>query len=349
MTGVAIRPDERKSVQTILTSKMAAALILPMLPAGITMERIISEVYFATVKNPDILNCTQESVLSAVGTALRRKLVIGETIHLVPVNESYKDEAGNWQKRKVCQAWNDYKGDVELVLRTGVAQDIVVNPVFEGEKFEYWEDLEPHLHHEPTVKGGQRGKLIGAYMRARVRFGHYRVHWMRIDEIEAIRAKSKSWAKETTCPPWYACKTTAHAGCKALPKNGKLEALIHEFEVQDAVDRGDEAPAALVAIAQVPVEGPGAATGAVDTGEQATDAQVALIEQLAKSHHWTADELLAIRRRLGAATKEKAAKMIDGMTSTMKEREAAEKLAASLAEIEQAGDGLPGKSDELPF
>lgn len=231
-----VTPAVNTVVQTLLTSPEAAALLTPLLPQGVGMDRVASEVYFAAQKNPDIINCTPTSIVASVATALRRDLVIGETIHLVPMNESYKDERGNWQKRKVCQAWNDYKGDLELIQRTGVVGRAVARAVYANEHFEYFEGLEPHLVHHPSMDSAERGPIIGAYFLARLKFGYYTVKWMPIGDIEVIRAKSKSWAKEPVCPGWFACKTAIHAGCKELPKGRKIDAVREVLELDDAID-----------------------------------------------------------------------------------------------------------------
>lgn len=230
MTAVTTIPApadaKRPAIVRLLTEPTAAALLTPLLPAGITLDRVASEVFFAARKEPKLLQCTPDTVLRAVATALQRGLVIGETIHLVPVGDA-------------CQPWNDYKGDVELVIRTGVCQAIMANPVYEREEFAYEEGLEPFLRHVPARRATDRGALIGAYARARVRAGHYVVRWMPLDDVEAIRAKSKSWgpARMKECPPWYAMKTAVHALCKLLPKNPRFRALVAQMdEEREAVD-----------------------------------------------------------------------------------------------------------------
>ena len=312
-----------------------ASAITPFLPEGVTLDRVVAGVGLCLIKTPGLARCSPQSVILGVAKIAQWGLEIGETAYLVP----YGSEA---------TPIRDYKGDIELLVASGACRGVEAHCVYENDEFSVAYGTNGELKHRPMHRT-TRGKMIGAYAVFRQRFGYSSHLYLTVEEIEEVRQKySKQW-KAGPLPVWYACKTVIKRGAKMLPRNPRLAkvlALFDDEEEKVELDPALEVRAPISATASV-VEEPAAASS--DTGEQATDAQVALIEQLAKSHHWTADELLAIRRRLGAATKEKAAKMIDGMTSTMKEREAAEKLAASLAEIEQAGDGLPGKSDELPF
>ncbi len=238
MTAIATIDDtKRPAVVQLITDPRTAALLTPLLPNGMTLDRIATEVFFAAKREPKLMDCTPESVVRSVATALQRGLAIGETIHLVPMSV---------KGTLTCQAWNDYKGDIELVLRTGVCHDITANPVFEKEDFEYREELEPVLRHVPS-KDGARGDLIGAYARARIRYGYYKVKWMTIDQIEAIRAKSKSWGPKDVakCPPWYAVKTAIHALTKQLPKNPRFTELTAVFAGEELLDAGEVEPAQI--------------------------------------------------------------------------------------------------------
>lgn len=246
MTTAVAPIADKKSPAIIQLLDAAGTRLAPLLPKGVDLERVKSEVFFAARHNPDILACTPDSIVRAVAKAIQRDLIIGETVYLVPTNERYKDEADQWQSRKVLNVWNDWKGDVTMVLRSGAAQAVTPKAVFANEKFEYWEDLEPHLLHHPTVDATKRGEIIGAYCRARIKFGHYQVLWMPIADIEAIRAKSRSWApnlatkKNLVCPPWYAKKTVVHALCNELPKNAKLAELSREIASELGLDPADE-------------------------------------------------------------------------------------------------------------
>jgi recombination protein RecT len=230
-TAVITRKGGSMSLAELMDT--ASDKLAPLLFPGTDMERVKSELFFAARKDPKIAQCTPESIVRAVATCIRRDLVIGEGIHLVPMNESYK-ENGEWQKRLVLNAWNDWKGDIELVLRSGAAQSVKVMPVFENEKFDYVEGLEPTIYHEPSRFADKRGAYIGSYMIARLRQGHYQVTWVPLGDIEEIRAKSKSLGPKDhpVCPPWYGNKTAVHAGCKKLPKNPKLRALLQDQEIE---------------------------------------------------------------------------------------------------------------------
>lgn len=226
----------RSKIGHILMTKEAHASIAALVPHGIDYEVVVAEAYRATVKNPNILKCTPESIIDAVATVVQSGLTIGKTIHLVPNKEKGVDK---------LQAWNDYKGDVELVLRAGVARAVFANAVFENEiaegRFEVELGTNPNVIHRPFMDSKKRGALAGAYAVAVMdAYGRVKiVTWLTLADIEKVRAKSRRWKPENVavCPDWYAVKTAFHALCKALPKSeatAQIQAIHRRQEMQDA-------------------------------------------------------------------------------------------------------------------
>jgi recombinational DNA repair protein RecT len=188
------------------------------------------------VKNPDILECTPESIIDAVATVVQTGLTIGKTVHLVPVKDKGVSK---------LQAWNDYKGDVELVLRARVARAVYANPVFENEiaqdRFSVQMGTIPEIVHRPFLDATKRGALAGAYGVAVMdAYGRVKiVVWLPLADIEKVRANSRSWKPEKVrdCPEWYAVKTAFHKLCKALPKSeatSRILAIQERQQMQDA-------------------------------------------------------------------------------------------------------------------
>jgi recombination protein RecT len=227
----------QQRVIELLTKPESMAVLAPLIPKDVDREAVAIEVYRAVTKNPAILECTETSIIMAVADCVQVGLTIGKTIHLVPV----RPERGAKQE---LQAWTDYKGDIELVQRSGAAKLVYAEPVYEKDKFRPILGDDPRIEHEPEYLG-PRGRLIGAYAIARINNTLRKVCWMRLDQIEKIRAKSKQWKPEKVkeCPDWYACKTAIHRLCKDLPKSPKLAAVLARFERDDYEDHG--APVAV--------------------------------------------------------------------------------------------------------
>lgn len=182
---------------------------------GVRPEAYIEAALMAAVRLPDLFRCTPESVALALRQCAQVGLDIGRTAHLVPYGQT-------------ATFVPDYKGLIELAVATGKVVSIRTRCVYEGEAFEYHETAGgPEIRHVPRLAGAG-GRIVGAYAIADLRFGRWKVEWMTADEIEAIRGKSKSWAKGPL-QDWYARKTVVRRLCKTLPSNARLQqALLHD-------------------------------------------------------------------------------------------------------------------------
>lgn len=56
--------------------------------------------------------------------------------YIVPYNQKFKDDKGNWQSKQVAQFQMGYKGFIQLAQRTGMYQTIAAAPIFEGQLIE---------------------------------------------------------------------------------------------------------------------------------------------------------------------------------------------------------------------
>lgn len=254
---VIVRSAETPAVPYVHTTKIGQILltdeargqITALLPHGVELDRVLVEVHRATTKNADILNCTPASIIMAVGTAVQTGLVIGKTIHLVPVG-------------KELQAWTDYKGDIELVIWSGAARHVDAQVVYANDHFEYEQGITPTIVHRPAIKN--RGTMLGAYCIAYLNgTGTLRkIVWMPLEDIEKVRAKSRAWKNERECPDWYAMKTVIHRNCKTLPKTQRLAKVLALFDHQEEIDGGQAT--ALDPSARIPERVSGTAEEIVD-------------------------------------------------------------------------------------
>jgi recombinational DNA repair protein RecT len=136
-----------------------------------------------------------------------------------------------WEKR--AKALRDWKGDIELVLKSGAARKVDAKCVYANEHFKHEEGTNPYIEHHPIMDPAKRGAMVGAYAFAKLARYELVIAAMSVSEIDEIRqAKSKSW-KEGPLPAWYARKTMVHQVTQKIPKNPKLAAVLAEFEREE--------------------------------------------------------------------------------------------------------------------
>lgn len=223
-------------IAKILQSDAARAVIQPLVPHGVSWERVIMEVHRAAVDNPQILKCTEQSIIKAVGQAVETGLVIGKTIHLVPLKNT---------KANVLElnAWTDYKGDIELVLWSGAARHVDAHAVYAGDQFTFELGSNPFVRHIPELNPAKRGKLVAGYSVALLNGSGTikKIVVMPIDEIERIRKGSRQWSPDrvAVCPDWYVEKTCIHRNTKTLPRNRRLATVMAIMDSREAADRVD--------------------------------------------------------------------------------------------------------------
>lgn len=263
--GTAVATVEKEQVLRLLDHPRVQNRIAPLLGIGADYGIVKTEVWCAIQQNPEIAECTEVSVVQAIANAVGTGLIIGKGVHLVPFNVkvSKRGEPDKWEKR--LQAILDYKGKVELIVRTGAARSIVAKCVYANERFVYEEGLVPNIEHTPITDAAKRGKMVAAYAFARLP-GNVDplIVVMGIADIEAIRAKSKQWSpnKVAECPYWYAEKTVVHRLAKSLPATPRLALALRALQTMDddavpleVVDEGDQ-PMLYTPRAQAKIEAP---------------------------------------------------------------------------------------------
>jgi recombinational DNA repair protein RecT len=213
------------------------ATLAPFLRDGVTLERVAAELVLASRKTPNLDRCVPAELVDAVCRALQTGGTIGTDVYIVPFFSS---------QRSVHEptVMLDYKFKVELVVHAGGARSIDARPVWSDEMkdFAVHYGSNPRIEHTPSKAPARDRKLMGAYSVAFLGYNHApKIHWMPIDEIEAIRKKSKQWNPEKVklCPGWYACARTVHQIVKLLPKNAKLRAVMDLMEREEREEFGE--------------------------------------------------------------------------------------------------------------
>lgn len=217
-----------KDVKALLESDAFRAQIARVLPKHLTPDRMIRVAITSAMRTPKLLLCTSESLTGALLTLSQLGLEPdGRRAHLIPYENKKK---GVYE----CQVIVDYKGLAELAMRSGLVSNIHADVVRENDAFEY--DRGDIKTHKIDFRK-DRGPAYAFYAICRFRDGSEKADVMSLDEIEAIRLRSKSpndgpWS---TDPVEMAKKTVFRRLSKWLP-------LSPEF--RDAVEVDDDPSAA---------------------------------------------------------------------------------------------------------
>lgn len=201
--------------QLITQMKPEIARVLPNQMNPDRMARIATTVIRQT---PILARCTPESFLGALLTASQLGLEPG------PIGEAYlvpfRDKNGDYQ----CQFIPGYRGLIRLARNSGQLRDIWAEVVFANDTFRYSLGLHRDLVHEPA--SGDRGKPVAVYAAAQLVDGGTPFVVMTVDEVEAIRARSKAGKNG----PWVtdrnamAKKTVVKQLMKWLPLSAEVAA-----------------------------------------------------------------------------------------------------------------------------
>lgn len=199
-----------------LKQKIAQAL-----PKHISEDKFLRILFTSMQQTPKLMQCTQASLFSAIIQSAQMGLEPdGRRAHLLP----YGDK---------CTLILDYKGIVELALRSGEVSSIHADVVCENDEFE--ENLGVVTVHK-IDRRKERGAVYAVYCIIEFKDGAKKCEVMSIDEVEAIRKRSKSGNNG----PWksdfneMAKKTVFKRASKWLPLSPEVQKNIsvddHQFD-----------------------------------------------------------------------------------------------------------------------
>ena len=205
---------------------------------GFDVQKLGQQLLLAASSNPQILNCSKESILKSMMHAAELGLNISGLqgdAYIVP----YKGTA---------QFLPGYRGLLRLLRRSGNVKSIEANVVFEGEHFVNRSGTDPVFEHEPTSPS-RRGELIGVYALVHYKDGGMDKAFLWKEEVDKIRDNSPS-ARSSSSPwhKWYnemAKKTAIRALMKYTPlQTETYEALARAEEADYSIVEEEERPQA---------------------------------------------------------------------------------------------------------
>jgi len=210
------------SIKELVTSVAAKKQFALSLPKHLSADRFLRVALTAFTRTPKLLQCTKESLTESLMDCSSLGLEPdGRRAHLIPYGNK-------------CQLIVDYKGLVELARRSGEISDIHADVVCENDFFEYSFGTNGNLEHKPAIK--EKGEVIAAYSYVKLKDGSSSYEVMNIEEIEAIRKRSKAAGNGPWKTDWneMAKKTVFRRHSKWLPVSSEL--------MKAAVDKDYDVP-----------------------------------------------------------------------------------------------------------
>lgn len=199
------------------------------LPRHVSADRFARMAVTAVNKTPKLAECSQASVLQCLMDLSSLGLEPGRLAHLIPYNCKEKIN-GKEQWVTKCQLIVDYKGIVELAMRSGEVSYIHADKICDNDSFEY--NKGKIIEHKIDFKK-DRGDVYAYYALIVMKDGTEKAEVMTISEIEEVRKRSKS--KDNG--PWVtdfgemAKKTVFKRASKWIRLSPEL---------QDAIEKDDE-------------------------------------------------------------------------------------------------------------
>jgi len=221
----ALATQKPQGLKGLINSEAMRAQFALALPKHLTAERFTRVCLTALTRSPKLQECTPESFmrclldLSAMGLEPD-----GRRAHLIPYG-------------KECTLVVDYKGIVELVIRSGMVSRIHADKVCENDVFEY--DCGDVKKHAIDFKK-PRGAAYAYYALVRFKDGTEKAEVMSLDDVIAIRNRSqgyKSAIQYNKSHPWITdfdemAKKTVFRRCSKW--------LQLSPEIRDALEKDDD-------------------------------------------------------------------------------------------------------------
>lgn len=209
MSNITKVEKEPLSVKAAVEDPKFKAELARIIGDAVGADRVARMVITSIARTPGLAECTPKSVLSAVYQAVQLGLTLdGRHAHLVPFRDGDK---------KVCTLVPDYKGLIQLALKSKIVTAITLETVCENDDFQW--DRGVITRHTVDWRN-PRGEAYAWYAIAKMAGGGEACVVLPREEVEAIRARAKKGPKQS---PWdtdfneMAKKTCFKRLAKVLP------------------------------------------------------------------------------------------------------------------------------------
>lgn len=202
------------------------------LPKHLTADRYLQVVLNQIRKNAELQVCDPQSLLGAIYALAQVGLEPdGRNAHLVPFRDKKKP-------LKQVQPIIDYRGYIELAMRSGRVKDIYAEVVHEKDHFVETKGLQRDLVHRPYDGDDDPGPLVASYAVINYTAGGYAYVVLRRRDIAKRRSSSKTTSDFGPWAQWEEgmwLKSAIRALAKFMPYSPEIA---RAETVDRAVDNG---------------------------------------------------------------------------------------------------------------
>lgn len=210
--------------------------ITAALPPHIKPEKFARVAMTAVQNDPALMEADRKSLFgSIIRLAQDGLLPDGREAALVIFNQK---QGNGWIKK--VQAMPMIAGILKRVRQSGEVAKVSAHVVYEKDEFVVRYGFDEDVEHSPPPLDQPRGKPIGAYATAVLKDGSRLLEVMSLEEIEKVRAVSRSGDKGPWASWWteMARKTVMRRLSKRLPMSTDLEDDIFSRDETMATERG---------------------------------------------------------------------------------------------------------------
>lgn len=227
-----VRIDERgKTIAKLF--EVNQRRLLAMAPRTTADPTRIFQVCFQHIAyDPNLLECTQQSLIGGVFEAMKLGITLGGPMQegwLIPFKEHGTPKA---------TLIVGYQGYRNIIDRGKAVLDMHPRAVHLKDEFDYYYGLNPNIIHRPKFPVLTEADLRAVYIVANLRGGGKQFEVLEKAEVDAHRAKSRTG----TTGPWksfyvaMALKTAVRKIAKYLPKSNEL--LARALQLDEEADLG---------------------------------------------------------------------------------------------------------------
>lgn len=187
-----------RAEQIILAVRRQQDAIEAVMPSNITFGRFLATLTTALRHNPDILKCTNASIVQACCKAAYDGLALdGREAALVPQNVKIATNPDRYQKHARYNPM--VYGFIKQMIDSGLVADAHATLVYEGEPYKVIRGTNESIEHEelPELRGPLK-KIRAVYCIARLTNGLIKFESMSAADVEAVKAMAATdyvWKK----------------------------------------------------------------------------------------------------------------------------------------------------------
>jgi phage RecT family recombinase len=169
-----------------------------VLPPSVPVGRFIAAARTALITNPELVECTKQSLVIACSKCATDGLVPDGREAAMVVGKVKR--GGQWVKE--AQYWAMTNGLMKIAFRSGRVLRLEARVVYEKDEFRLVYGTRPDIVHAPAIFA--KGAALGCYCVASLTGGLQYVEFMDLAECQGIMRRSKSYDRETNTPkgPW---------------------------------------------------------------------------------------------------------------------------------------------------